>query len=222
MKRGLDSGTTGSQLMSSSASSAGELAGTPVAGVTIGELLRAAGQRLRGAGSESARLDAEVLLGHVLGVGRTTLLATPEATVSPAQRAAFQTLLARRASGEPVSYIRGLKEFYGLALSVDRRALIPRPETELLVDLTLARVAQMLTGAPRDARPVLVWDVGTGSGAICVAVAVTGAMFACGRPTCLSTRWAWRRRMPPSTASLTRSTSRRPTWPTCPMPNRPT
>jgi len=172
MKRGLDSGTTGSQLMSSSASSAGELAGTPVAGVTIGELLRAAGQRLRGAGSESARLDAEVLLGHVLGVGRTTLLATPEATVSPAQRAAFQTLLARRASGEPVSYIRGLKEFYGLALSVDRRALIPRPETELLVDLTLARVAQMLTGAPRDARPVLVWDVGTGSGAICVAVAV--------------------------------------------------
>jgi release factor glutamine methyltransferase len=73
-----------------------------------------------------------------------------------------------------VSYIRGLKEFYGLALSVDERALIPRPETETLVELALDIIAAQLTAAPRstDARPLLTWDVGTGSGAICVALAV--------------------------------------------------
>jgi release factor glutamine methyltransferase len=115
-----------------------------------------------------------VLLGHVLGVDRATLLAEPEAVVSDPQKAAFDGLLERRAGGVPVAYLRGLKEFYGLALSVDERALIPRPETETLVGLALDRIAARLTGAPRpaDATPVLVWDVGTGSGAICVAVAV--------------------------------------------------
>ncbi|MEP7158929.1 MAG: peptide chain release factor N(5)-glutamine methyltransferase [Chloroflexota bacterium] len=141
---------------------------------TVGNLLHAAGQRLTESGSESPRLDAELLLGHVLGVGRATLLAEPESTVSPAQSAAFTALIERRAKGEPVSYIRGLKEFYGLVLSVDERALIPRPETETLVELALERVATALTGAPRQAgaNPLLVWDVGTGSGAICVALAV--------------------------------------------------
>jgi release factor glutamine methyltransferase len=139
----------------------------------VGELLRSASQRLREAGSESARLDAELLLGHVLGAGRATLLAAPEAPVSGPQQVSFQSLIERRASGEPVSYIRGLKEFYGLVLGVDGRALIPRPETEQLVDLALARLARMLTDAPRPAgEPLLVWDVGTGSGAISVALAV--------------------------------------------------
>lgn len=148
--------------------------GSPISTASVGELLRAAGQSLDAAGSESPRLDAELLLGHVLGVERATLLAQPEATVSPAQEVLFGQLIERRASGEPVSYIRGLKEFYGLALSVDERALIPRPETEALVDRALAIIAERLTGAPRpaDARPLLVWDVGTGSGAICVALAV--------------------------------------------------
>ena len=73
-----------------------------------------------------------------------------------------------------MSYIRGLKEFYGIALTVDARALIPRPETELLVDLALARLGRMLTEAPRPAgaEALLVWDVGTGSGAIAISVAV--------------------------------------------------
>jgi release factor glutamine methyltransferase len=73
-----------------------------------------------------------------------------------------------------VSYIRGLKEFYGLVLSVDERALIPRPETETLVELALERVGTGLTGAPRTTgvNPLLVWDLGTGSGAIVVALAV--------------------------------------------------
>jgi release factor glutamine methyltransferase len=148
--------------------------GSPIRAASVGELLRAAGQRLDAAGSESPRLDAELLLGHVLGVERATLLAEPESVVSPAQRASFDALIERRASGEPVAYVRGLKEFYGLALSVDERALIPRPETEALVELALGLIAARLTGAPRstDARPLLTWDVGTGSGAICIALAV--------------------------------------------------
>jgi release factor glutamine methyltransferase len=74
----------------------------------------------------------------------------------------------------PVAYLRGLKEFYGLVLSVDERALIPRPETETLVERALEVITTRLTAAPRaeDAKPILVWDVGTGSGAIPVALAV--------------------------------------------------
>ncbi|MGZ6313566.1 MAG: peptide chain release factor N(5)-glutamine methyltransferase [Candidatus Limnocylindrales bacterium] len=141
---------------------------------TIRELLEAAVAELRSAGSESPRLDAELLLGHVLGIDRTAVLAHPEAAVGEGQRAAFEAALARRATGEPVAYIRGVKEFYGLAFTVDPRALIPRPETETLVELALAHITGVLTGAPRPAGtpPLHVWDVGTGSGAIAVALAV--------------------------------------------------
>lgn len=125
-------------------------------------------------GSESPRLDAELLLGHVLGVGRATLLAEPESVVSDAQTVAFEDLLERRARGVPVAYLRGMKEFYGLVLSVDERALIPRPETETVVDRVLTLISQRLTGGPRPAgsKPLVVWDVGTGSGPIPVALAV--------------------------------------------------
>ena len=143
-------------------------------GSSLADLLRTGGQRLAEAGSESPRLDAELLLGHVLGVSRATLLAEPQLLASIDQAARFTGLIEQRATGRPVSYIRGLKEFYGLALSVDERALIPRPETEALVDLALSLIGARLTDAPRgsDVRPVLVWDVGTGSGAIVVALAV--------------------------------------------------
>lgn len=140
---------------------------------SVGELLREAAQRLTESGSETPRLDAEVLLGHVLRVDRATLLAEPEAPVGADQQRRLAELIERRVTGEPVSYIRGLKEFYGLAFSVDPRALIPRPETETLVDLALARIAMLLTSAPRDAgSPLRVWDVGTGSGAIAVTLAI--------------------------------------------------
>lgn len=140
---------------------------------TVGELLRDGAARLAESGSDTPRLDAEVLLGHVLHVDRATLLAGPEAGVGPEAATEFTRLVERRASGEPVSYVRGLKEFYGLVFSVDPRVLIPRPETETLVDLALARLAQLLTSAPRDeGQPLSIWDVGTGSGAIAVAVAV--------------------------------------------------
>ena len=141
----------------------------------IRETLEVAVARLRAAGSESPRLDAELLLGHVVGLERTSILAHPEAPLSDGQLERFGALVERRVAGEPVAYIRGVKEFYGLALAVDSRALIPRPETETLVELALARVRGALAAAPRPAgtRPFRVLDVGTGSGAVVVALART-------------------------------------------------
>jgi release factor glutamine methyltransferase len=141
---------------------------------TIGEHLAAAVERLRAAGSESARLDAELLLAHALGVERTTVLAHPEGSVGPEAAARLLEGLARRAAGEPVAYIRGIKEFHGVAFAVDARALIPRPETEVLVDLALGAIGERLARAPRPAGtpPLAIADVGTGCGAIAVALAV--------------------------------------------------
>ena len=141
---------------------------------TVAELIRDATERLRASGSATARLDAEVLLAHVLGVDRTAVVAHGPAAVGEGQAATFADTVRRRAAGEPVAYIRGIKEFHGLAFAVDPRALIPRPESELLVDLALQRVRRVLTGAPRPAGtpPFLVWDVGTGSGAVVVSLAV--------------------------------------------------
>lgn len=138
---------------------------------TTRALLDAGIERLRAAGSESPRLDAQLLLAHVNGVDRTTILAHPEAPVGMGPAAAFEALVARRVAGEPVAYLRGIKEFHGLAFVVDARALIPRPETERLVDLAIAAVMARLTADP-DGRPPTVIDVGTGSGAIAVALAV--------------------------------------------------
>jgi release factor glutamine methyltransferase len=139
----------------------------------VGDVLAAATSRLRVAGSETARLDAEVLLAHILKVDRSVLAAHPEAVLSTGQLEAYESHVARREAGEPVAYIRGIKEFYGTAISVDRRVLIPRPETETLVELALTRIAADLSRVPRDPRsdPYLVWDVGTGSGAIGIAIA---------------------------------------------------
>jgi release factor glutamine methyltransferase len=141
---------------------------------TTRTLLAGATERLRSEGLETPRLDAEVLLGHAVGADRTAILAHPEALVGDGPAAAFEAMVERRAAGEPVAYIRGLKEFHGIALATDQRALIPRPETELLVDLALAEVMGRLTGGarPAGAPPVRVIDVGTGSGAVAIAMAV--------------------------------------------------
>jgi release factor glutamine methyltransferase len=141
---------------------------------TIGELLPAAVERLRASGSETARLDAELLLAHALDVDRTAVVAHPEGPVGPAAAERFADHVRRRAAGEPVAYIRGFKEFHGLALGVDPRVLIPRPETELLVDLAVAEAAERLaTARPAGTPPLAIADVGTGSGAVAVAIAVT-------------------------------------------------
>jgi release factor glutamine methyltransferase len=141
---------------------------------SVGELLNDAIERLRASGSETARLDAELLLGHAIGVDRSVVIAHPEAPVGADAARRFEADLERRAAGEPVAYIRGLKEFYGLAFSVDDRALIPRPETERLVELGEHEVLRRLTAAPRpaDASPLRIADVGTGSGVVAVALAV--------------------------------------------------
>ena len=139
----------------------------------VGELLNSGTARLRAAGSESARLDAELLLGWAIGADRTALIAHTEAPVGAYALASYERALVRREAGEPVAYIRGLKEFYGLAFSVDSRGLIPRPETELLVDEAQHEVAWRLTSAARPAgTPRLrIVDVGTGSGAVAIALA---------------------------------------------------
>jgi release factor glutamine methyltransferase len=141
---------------------------------TVQELLRTGIERLRASGSESARLDAELLLAHAVGIDRTGVIAHPAAPVGTAAADRYEAGIARRERGEPIAYIRGIKEFHGLALATDDRALIPRPETELLVDEALADIVRRLTSAPRPpgTPPISVADIGTGSGAIAVALAV--------------------------------------------------
>jgi release factor glutamine methyltransferase len=126
------------------------------------------------AGSESPRLDAELLLGNALRVDRTRLIAHSDAPVGADAAATYEASLVRRIAGEPVAYIRGFKEFHGLALSTDARALIPRPETELLVDLVIAAIVDRLISAPRPVgtQALRVIDVGTGAGTIAIALAV--------------------------------------------------
>ena len=141
---------------------------------TVRELLEAGIARLRESGSETARLDAELLLGHALGTDRTAVIAHTDAPVGDGAAERFRTLVDRRATGEPVAYIRGVKEFHGIAFGVDSRALIPRPETERLVQLAELEVVRRLTGAPRPpGTPHLrVIDVGAGGGAVVVTLAV--------------------------------------------------
>src|SRR5258707_6650002 len=117
----------------------------------IQELLTDGMAGLRASGWEPQRLDAEVLLGAVLGIDRPAIIAQPNAPVGDGSAERYGAAIARREAGEPVAYIRGMKEFRGLAFAVDARALIPRPETELLLDLAKAEMVHLLTMAPRPA-----------------------------------------------------------------------
>jgi release factor glutamine methyltransferase len=135
---------------------------------TVREALTRGTKDLAQAGQESAQLDAQILLSHVLDVERSTLYAHPERVLSPEQEQQYRLLVERRSQGEPVAYLVGHKEFYGLDFLVDRRVLIPRPETELLVDAARKVIQHMLDGG----RNPIVADIGTGSGAIPVALAV--------------------------------------------------
>lgn len=124
------------------------------AGVTAWSLLR---------GNELPRLERTILLARILNTTRESVLAHPETTVSKRVATEFANLVARRLAGEPIAYLVGSREFYGLRLRITPDVLIPRPETELLVEAALRRLA--------DASPGRVLELGTGSGAVAIAIA---------------------------------------------------
>jgi release factor glutamine methyltransferase len=127
------------------------------------EVLRWTAEDLQQRGSGSPRLDAEVLLAHVLEMDRVGLYLAHDRPLDADERARYRRSVERRRRSEPVAYITGTKEFYSLPLAVDARVLVPRPETELLVEEAIGAL-----GLAREGGRML--DVGTGSGAIAVAL----------------------------------------------------
>jgi release factor glutamine methyltransferase len=134
----------------------------------VGRALLAAARRLRESGSDSPQLDSAILMAHVLGVSKGWLYAHPNRPLATEEIVRFEELVRRRMRHEPVAYLVDFKPFYGLDITVDRRVLIPRPETELLVD----RVLEYLQRHAREGISLKVADIGVGSGAISVALAV--------------------------------------------------
>jgi release factor glutamine methyltransferase len=130
-----------------------------LARASVGDALGAGVTRLAAAGCDTPRLDAELLLAEALGVGRERLVIDRHERLPEPARQCFEGLLARREAYEPIAYILGRRAFRRLELAVDRRVLIPRPETELLVEVGL----ELASGAR-------VVDVGTGSGAVALAL----------------------------------------------------
>ncbi len=133
--------------------------------MTIRQIIFEATQKLEKAGIPSARLDAEVLLAFLLRCDRLAFFKNPENPISKEQRAAFDRLIERRTGGEPVAYITGRKAFWSFALEVNPAVLIPRPDTEVIVEEALAVLRQESWRRPR------ILDIGTGSGAIALALA---------------------------------------------------
>jgi release factor glutamine methyltransferase len=131
----------------------------------IPSLLSAAESYLADHGVADARRHAEWLLGHLMNLPRHEFYLHPERTIMADSLAEFERRVSRRAQGEPTQYINGEVEFYGLNIACDRRALIPRPETELLVE----QLVQLARSLPR--RPVTLLDLGTGTGCIAVCAA---------------------------------------------------
>jgi release factor glutamine methyltransferase len=128
--------------------------------VNVRELIQRSASWLSGKGFESARLEAELLLAHVLDVERLRLYLDADRPLLDQEVDAYRELIKRRARGEPVAYLTGKKEFYGIEFEVTPDVLVPRPETELIVDRA------------RQLEPKSILEIGTGSGCIAIACAV--------------------------------------------------
>lgn len=131
---------------------------------TIARVLTWAADDLRARGSASPRLDAELLLGHVLGCDRIKLITDASRPLERSELTAYRELHRRRRRGEPVAYLRGQREFYGRLFVVDNRVLVPRPDTEVLVEVALSRTRHLSLCAR-------VLDVGAGSGCVAITLA---------------------------------------------------
>jgi len=131
---------------------------------TLGELLVRTTAQL--AQSPTARLDAEVLTAFVCQLSREQLITLDQSTITDLQQHDLEQLVLRRQQGEPIAYLTGRREFFSLELAVNEATLIPRPETELLVELVLEKIPPVKTSSP-----VTIVDLGTGSGAIALAIA---------------------------------------------------
>jgi len=158
---------------------------TPPVRWTVLEIVRWTTTRFSQRGLSSPRLDAEILAAHALGITRVQLYVQYDRPLEAAELAGMRELVKRRQAGESVAYIIGKKEFFGIELAVDARVLVPRPDTETLVDEALARLAAtgdmgepLPAELPQAPRALRVADVGTGSGAVAIAIAKTGVRAA--------------------------------------------
>lgn len=131
---------------------------------TIGSLVKWAAEDFRARGIENPRLDAELIVAHALGIDRTRVIIDANRPLEGAELAKLRELVKRRRAHEPIAYLRGEREFYGLRFRVDRRVLIPRPDTEALVDVALARTQHVSLS-------MRMLDLCTGSGCVAIAVA---------------------------------------------------
>jgi release factor glutamine methyltransferase len=136
--------------------------------VILSEALQSVTQTLRGARIADASVEAELLLGHVLGMSRTGLYTEPERSLTSTERERLRHLVRRRLDREPAAYILGHCEFYGIDFYVDSRTLIPRPETELLVEKTI----ELTRRVSHRGEGTTIADIGTGCGAIAISLAL--------------------------------------------------
>ena len=137
--------------------------------MTIKQILQSAKKKLRSqkAKTTTPALDAEVLLGYVIKRSKEFLYTHPERKLTPKQQKKYQSLINRRYAGEPVAYLTNHKEFFGLDFFVDKRVLVPRPETELLVEEMIVEIRKQKS----ENRKIVIVDIGTGSGCIAISLA---------------------------------------------------
>jgi release factor glutamine methyltransferase len=136
--------------------------------VILSEALQSVTQTLRRAKIADASVEAELLLGHVVGMSRTELYTEPERSLTPAETERLRHLVRRRLDHEPAAYILGHREFYGIDFYIGPHTLIPRPETELLVE----KAVELARRISRQKKQITIADIGTGCGAIAVSLAL--------------------------------------------------